>query len=280
MARGFSFDELTRHVLILGKPGQGKTNLLLSLLLQLGDPALQAKHPSAQIFIDPHGDTSFRLARTMKDWSKLLLLDPTEIQLSMNPLELLPYETEDERIFQIQMTVSELLMILEDILKTDLDRASRMSWIFTGGLYFLYHFTGSPTFVDLYDLMIDFQTLPMDEVEAMLKNANVPDEILEKTMEAIARLENAAYSPVLNRIAKFIIPSGSYAARTFCCRKTNVPWELMLEPGRATIISVSKSDLPNEFRELLTNSLVMEFHFLIQQIHPTAGPSGLSRLVW
>ncbi|MGH9918473.1 MAG: helicase HerA domain-containing protein, partial [Nitrososphaerales archaeon] len=137
VARGFSFDELTRHALILGKPGQGKTNLLLSLILELGDPALQAKRPSAQIFIDPHGDASFKLARTMKDWSKLLLLDPTEIQLSINPLELLPYEGEDERIFQIQVTVSELLMILEDILKTDLERASRMSWIFTGGLYFL-----------------------------------------------------------------------------------------------------------------------------------------------
>ncbi|SRR5579875_122558 len=263
---GFSLDDILSHMYFVGATGSGKTSTLVRLIYYLSLEDRQKKLPCSIIFIDPHGDASVLLARLMRDWQKLILLDPQYVSFGMNPMELLPApSSEAEKAMQIQNQVSELVVVLEDVLKTDISMAPRLTWIFRGGLYYLYSFTDSPTFLDLYYLVTDMLTMDKAEVREMLLRGGVQEELTTKTIEAIAGLEKSAFTAVLNRISNFVIPPSSLTARTFCTRRTTLPFDRMLQPGNVTIFRLSQFELPNDFRDLLTNALVLKIYFLTQE---------------
>jgi hypothetical protein len=257
-------EDFKRHFYIIGGSRQGKTNLLATIAYYLASPPNQKLFPCGLIIIDPHGDLGFQLPMMLKDWENLRVIDPWYVRFGMNPLQLMPYNTSDEKSIQIQDQISQLILILEDILKTDITRATRMTWIFRGALHYLYHFSDDVTFLDLYNLMHDMMVMDKDELKEMLKEAKIEDDVINKTLEAIITLPEEAFTPVMNRIFNFVVHEGSMASRVFCSRKSTLDWDWMLQPGHVTVVRMEAFNIPEDFRALFTNSFVLKLYFLIQ----------------
>jgi TraM recognition site of TraD and TraG len=259
-----SLENFRRHFYVIGGSRQGKTNLLATIAYYLASPANQKLFPCGLIIIDPHGDLGFQLPMMLKDWENLRVIDPWYVRFGMNPLQLMPYNTSDEKSIQVQDQISQLILILEDILKTDPARATRMTWIFRGALHYLYHFSDDVTFLDLYNLMHDMMVMERDELMEMLREADIEDDVINKTLEAIITLPEEAFTPVMNRIFNFVVHEGSMASRVFCSRKSTLDWDWMLQPGHVTVIRMEAFNIPEDFRNLFTNSFVLKLYFLIQ----------------
>ncbi|MDG6989477.1 MAG: TraM recognition domain-containing protein [Nitrososphaerota archaeon] len=244
----------------------GKTNALLYTMDYLSNESVQKRLPTAVVFIDPHGEASFDLATRVKDIKKLFIFDPTYVSFGLNPLELPSYKTKEEKSFLIQTQVSELATILKDLFGSDVENSPRLVWIFRSCLYFLYATSDeAPTFADLYALLSDMIARDADELQDMLRSVGIEDELISKTIEAITKLESAAFTAVLNRISNFVMPPDSLTSRTFCVRKSTLPFEEMMKPGVVTIFRLSKFHLPNDFRVMITNTLLLKFYFMIQK---------------
>ena len=85
-------------------------------------------------------------------------------------------------------------------------------------------------------------------------------EVIRETMEAISKLTQDAYMPVINRISNFVLPPSSITFRTFCSRKSTIDLEKRMEPGSLTIFRMPSS-LPSDFRKLFSSAVVMKLYF-------------------
>ncbi len=124
----------------------------------------------------------------------------------------------------------------------------------------LYHpHSGSTiTFLDLYYLLNDMIRMDKEELEELLKSQPIPDEVVSRTMEAISKLEDTAFTAAINRISNFVLPLASITARTFCKRDSKLDFSEMLKPGRLTIFRIPKSNLPEDFCTMLTSAIGTE----------------------
>jgi hypothetical protein len=124
------------HTWIVGSNTAGKSNTLLYRLHLMAEE-FQDDCPCAIIFIDPHGDAAINLVQSMKSWDNVTILDPNYGSFGLNPLELPKNIAGADRITTIQTQVEQLVGILWEIFKTDLQPAPRLIWIFRGALYYL-----------------------------------------------------------------------------------------------------------------------------------------------
>ncbi len=148
--------DLIWHTMTIGGTGSGKTNCMLYWLRRLyerGDVAL--------ILLDPAGDPSIELMRSLEDWNRITLFDPASVTFGLNPLALPEGITQQERVNVMQTQVEELSLILSDVFNTETANAPRLMWILKGALYYLYTFTDTPTFYALYSLLTDFMKKKM-----------------------------------------------------------------------------------------------------------------------
>ncbi|MDG6918562.1 MAG: type IV secretory system conjugative DNA transfer family protein [Nitrososphaerota archaeon] len=275
MPEALDVDDLRGHVYVVGSTRSGKTNALLYTMDYVSGDSVQKRFPTAVVFIDPHGEASFDLATRVKDIKKLFIFDPTYVTFSLNPLELPPFKTKEEKAFLMQSQVSELATILKELFGADVESAPRLVWIFRSALYFLYSISDEPpTFGDLYALLSDMIARDADELSDMLRSVGVEDELINKTLEAISKLESAAFTAVLNRISNFVMPPDSLTSKTFCVRRSTLPFEEMMKPGVVTIFRLSKFHLPNDFRVMITNTLLLKFYFMIQKRARDAEKAG------
>ncbi|MDG7046545.1 MAG: TraM recognition domain-containing protein [Nitrososphaerota archaeon] len=154
---------------------------------------------------------------------------------------------------------------MADFFGVTVDQAPRLIWILRGGLYFLYSITDTPTFLDLYYLLTDILSMESDDVAALFSSVGIDDEIIQRTLSAISKLEAAAFTTVLNRISNFVMPSGSLTSRTFCTSKSTVLFEELLKPGSVSAFRMSKFQLPDDFMKMATNTLIMDIYFAVQR---------------
>ena len=160
----------------------------------------------------------------------------------------------------LQTQVEEFSVLLSDVFNTDATNAPRLMWIFKGALYYLYTFTDDPTFWDLYNIMLLFTKRSAKEIGDLLRRRNVEAEVIRETMEAISKLTQDAYMPVINRISNFVLPPSSITFRTFCSRKSTIDLEKRMEPGSLTLFRMPSS-LPSDFRKLFSSAVVMKLYF-------------------
>src|SRR5208283_1531453 len=105
-------------------------------------------------------------------------------------------------------------------------------------------FGDNPTFRDLYFFTSEMYAEGRenrDRLRARLKNRGIPDEIVQKTIEAIAELEQNAFAPIMNRISNFVLPGNSMTSRTFCSRETTIDWSEIRKPGVVTIFRLPRA---------------------------------------
>ncbi|MGA2876736.1 MAG: type IV secretory system conjugative DNA transfer family protein, partial [Nitrososphaerales archaeon] len=253
-----ALDDYRGHTWILGATGGGKTNTLLYSLCTLLDPENQKRFPAAVVLVDPHGYAAMELARMVRPLGRVIILDPTYVAFGINPL-VLPKEF-GNRTENVKDRVGLLSSILTDVLNTDQSNAPRLMWIFKGALYYLYSFGDNPTFRDLYLLLGQMHTdgrKDREKLRGRLKNRGVSDEIIQKTIESIAELDPKAFSPIMNRIANFVMPGKSMTSRTFCCRESTIDWSEIRKPGTLTIFRLSRALIADEDFRKLTMSLVI-----------------------
>jgi hypothetical protein len=255
--------DIYTHTLIVGSTETGKSTLLANIVSSHFND--ETRCPPAIIVVDPHGRLATDIAQAVKDWKNVNIIDPMYVAFALNPLELPEYENQLQRNEAISMRVSEMLEVLQEFFGADPDKAPRLRWIFKGALYFLYSMTDAPTFLDLYYFLVDLMTKKAAEIEEMLRAIDIPEDVTKNTIDAISKLEENAYTAVLNRISNFVIPPGSRTTRTFCTRKTTLSFIDMLKPGTLTLFRLPKMHLDNEFRTLLTNTIIMNIYFAIQK---------------
>ncbi|BBE42065.1 Conserved domain protein [Conexivisphaera calida] len=242
---------------MIGATGAGKTNFLLYVMHHI-----HSHMNAAVIFVDPHGQASIDLARMIPETR---VFDPYYSPFGLNPLELGPYSSQEERKIMIQMRVGELLAVMADFFSVTVDRAPRLLWILRGALLYLYSITDTPTFLDLYYLLTDIMGMEEGEAAYILGSAGLDDETVVRTLEVMSRLEAAAFTAVLNRISNFVMPSGSLTARTFCSRRSTVPFDELIKPGSIAAFRMSRFQLPEDFRKLATNTIIMDVYFAVQR---------------
>jgi TraM recognition site of TraD and TraG len=252
------------HTLIVGGTGSGKTNAILHMLSLLftKQEGENSQRPSLFLF-DPAGDASIDLLRAVPqaEWSsRVVVLDPQYVAFGFNLLSLPEGLTAEEKTDVLQTQVEEFSLLLSDVFNTDATNAPRLMWIFKGALYYLYTFTDDPTFWDLYNIMLQFTRRSAREIGDLLRRRNVQAEVIRETIEAISKLPQDAYMPVLNRISNFVLPPSSVTFRTFCSRKSTIDLEKRMEPGSLTIFRIP-STLPGEFRRLFASAVVMKLYF-------------------
>ncbi|MDG6903125.1 MAG: type IV secretory system conjugative DNA transfer family protein, partial [Nitrososphaerota archaeon] len=255
-------DDVIFHSLFIGSTGAGKTNALLYWLRRL----FVERRDVALVLIDPHGDAAIDLFRSIpkSERERVILLDPNYVSFGLNPLSLPPGLEGPARTQTIQTQVEQLSVLLSDVFSTDASTAPRLMWIFKGALYYLYTLDDRPTFKDLYRILVDFISMPKEQISVMLKSSEIKDEIIESTMEAISKLPKEAFASVVNRISNFTLPPQSITSRTFCSRTSKLDFEEMMTPGKLTIFRLPKS-LPHDFRRLLSASVVMRFYFAMEK---------------
>ncbi|MDE1853266.1 MAG: type IV secretory system conjugative DNA transfer family protein [Thaumarchaeota archaeon] len=255
-------DDVIFHSLFIGSTGAGKTNAMLYWLRRL----FMKRRDVALVLIDPHGDAAIDLFRGIpnSERERVTLLDPNYVTFGLNPLSLPPGLEGPARTQTIQTQVEQLSVLLSDVFSTDASTAPRLMWIFKGALYYLYTLDDRPTFKDLYRILVDFISMPKEEISIMLKSREIEDEIIESTMEAISKLPKEAFASVVNRISNFTLPPRSITSRTFCSRTSKLDFEEMMTPGKLTIFRLPKS-LPHDFRRLLSASVVMRFYFAMEK---------------
>ncbi|MDG7011920.1 MAG: TraM recognition domain-containing protein [Nitrososphaerota archaeon] len=255
-------DDVIFHSLFIGSTGAGKTNAMLYWLRRL----FMKRRDVALVLIDPHGDAAIDLFRGIpkSERERVTLLDPNYVTFGLNPLSLPPGLEGPARTQTIQTQVEQLSVLLSDVFSTDASTAPRLMWIFKGALYYLYTLDDRPTFKDLYRILVDFISMPKEEISMMLKSKEIEDEIIESTMEAISKLPKEAFASVVNRISNFTLPPQSITSRTFCSRTSKLDFEEMMTPGKLTMFRLPKS-LPHDFRRLLSASVVMRFYFAMEE---------------
>jgi DNA helicase HerA-like ATPase len=169
-------EDMVFHSLFIGATGAGKTNALLYWLERLS----RDRKDVALVLIDPHGDAAIDLVRAIPktERERVAILDPTYVSFGLNPLSL-PQGVELKDSVQVLHTqVEQLSALLSDVFNTDASTAPRLMWIFKGALYYLYTLNDSPTFKDLYRILVDFISLPKEMIERMLRSKDLKDEII------------------------------------------------------------------------------------------------------
>jgi DNA-binding MarR family transcriptional regulator len=253
-------DDMLFHLLVVGGTGSGKSNAILFMLNHLFNRS-EMTQPALFLF-DPAGDASIDLLRAIpsREWGRVVILDPQYVTFGFNLLSLPEGLTPEEKPEVIHAQVDEFSVLLSDAFNTDAANAPRLMWIFKGALYYLYTFTSDPTFWELYNIMLLFTKKSGREIEELLSQRAVDRDIIKGTIEAISKLPQDAYMPVLNRISNFVLPPSSINFRTFCNRKSTIDLQKRMEPRMLTILRVPP-DLPNEFRRIFASAIVMRLYF-------------------
>ena len=262
MAQLLDTNDMLFHALIVGGTGSGKTNCILYMLDRLFNKKVEGAVPPSLFLFDPAGDASIDLVRAIprSEQSRVVILDPQYVTFGFNLLSLPEGLTPEEKTEVLQTQVEEFSVLLSDVFNTDATNAPRLMWIFKGALYYLYTFTDDPTFWDLYNIMLLFTKRSAKEIGDLLRRRNVEAEVIRETMEAISKLTQDAYMPVINRISNFVLPPSSITFRTFCSRKSTIDLEKRMEPGSLTIFRMPSS-LPSDFRKLFSSAVVMKLYF-------------------
>jgi energy-coupling factor transporter ATP-binding protein EcfA2 len=189
-------EDLQRHMYVIGRTGAGKTTFIKTLLINF-----MKKYPnSVGVVIDPNGDFAEELATYYKDYDKLVYVDPVEATVAVNPLSIPKGLPKDQAFLLAESNVKEIFTQLFALKES----AVYVNYIIINALKLLYMRTTSPTFSDLYNIIMKLRSgeldLPIDDPEWEEKLQQFQE--LEETtyISALSRLEEYATNPLLKRL--------------------------------------------------------------------------------
>ncbi|MFP3203739.1 MAG: type IV secretion system DNA-binding domain-containing protein, partial [Sulfolobus sp.] len=189
-------EDLQRHMYVIGRTGAGKTTFIKTLLINF-----MKKYPnSVGVVIDPNGDFAEELVTYYKDYDKLVYVDPVEATVAVNPLSIPKGLPKDQAFLLAESNVKEIFTQLFALKES----AVYVNYVIINALKLLYMRTTSPTFSDLYNIIMKLRSgeldLPIDDPEWEEKLQQFQE--LEETtyISALSRLEEYATNPLLKRL--------------------------------------------------------------------------------
>ena len=224
-------EDFSRHIYCVGGTGSGKTSLIREIAKHLEVSHLNGTFPNAFIYLDPKGDDSLKFIQQCSKSSlshddNVNFLDPIETDFSINPLELPKYKPEER-----QETVSRYVGYFMEILKEWYRQQQsfvQMERIFRVLLFYMYQNNDAPTFLDMYDIIINIQEEQEKFLKIMFKALGMPDsEAMKQALTSIATLRPESFVPLLNRVEQFA--TDPILKKVFCVRHGTVKFEDLIE---------------------------------------------------
>jgi len=260
-------EDFSRHVYIIGATGSGKTTVMRSMAKGLEELNRSGRFVSSLCYIDPKGDDALKFLGQVQDLDpeKVTYLDPVRANFSINPLELPPYQPEErERV--VSLWVGYFMALVREWFRNKPEEVPRMLNILERLVEYLYHLTDSPSFIDLYDLVLTLQTGSKEELRDLLEDAErelgrAEAHELAKALNAIAGMKEEVFDPVLTRIARFA--TDPFLKKMFSTRRGTVDFTELLKPGHITIIRIATSDVGLHVQPFMMSALVMKVWFSI-----------------
>ena len=276
-----AFTDLGRHVYCIARTGHGKSAILRNLVHQLMTEEAQRLYPCALVYIDPKGDDSLKMLEEAPDLSssssspsaaaaaddRYVLLDPVRTGFSVNPLELPPYSSPEDRERITSLYEGFFQSLLLEWYGDRVADAPRMIRILETIIHALYQLEDAPTFIDLHDVVTTLQRGDRAEVAKLMQRFNEvlsgreEQEELRNAIQAVAELRSEAFDPVLTRISKFA--TNSYLRKLFSTRRSTVDMSERIRPGRLTLVRVPASEIGANVRDLIMSLVTLKIWFSV-----------------
>jgi len=257
--------DFSRHGYIVGGTGSGKTTLLRQIAKHLEISNINETFPNSFIYLDPKGDDSLKFIQQCDEESirnnNVHFLDPNETNFSINPLELPKYSTEKR-----EETVSRYVGYFMEIVKEWYNQQQsfvQMERIFRVLLFYMYLKNDAPTFLDMYDIIINLQEEQEKFLQVMFKALGMPGDELKQALTSIAALRPESFTPLLNRVEQFA--TDPILKKVFCVRHGTVKFEDLIEPNQYTIVRISALHLAHHIQPLAIQAFVIKLWFTIQE---------------
>jgi len=259
-------EDFSRHIYCVGGTGSGKTSLIREIAKHLEVSNLNGTFPNAFIYLDPKGDDSLKFIQQCSERSinhgNVNFLDPIDTDFSINPLELPKYNPSER-----QETVSRYVGYFMEILKEWYNQQQsfvQMERIFRVLLFYMYQNNDAPTFLDMYDVIINIQEEQEKFLQIMFKALGMPDsEAMKQALTSIATLRPESFVPLLNRVEQFA--TDPILKKVFCVRHGTVKFEDLIEPNQYTIVRISSLHLAHHIQPLAIQAFVIKLWFTIQE---------------
>jgi len=257
--------DFSRHGYMVGGTGSGKTTLLRQIAKHLEMSNLNGVFPNSFIYLDPKGDDSLKFIQQCDEQSisngNVHFLDPNETNFSINPLEL-PKYSPDKR----EETVSRYVGYFMEIVKEWYNQQQsfvQMERIFRVLLFYMYLKNDAPTFLDMYEIIINLQEEQEKFLQVMFKALGMPGDELKQALTSIAALRPESFTPLLNRVEQFA--TDPILKKVFCVRHGTVKFEDLIKPGQYTIVRISALHLAHHIQPLAIQAFVIKLWFTIQE---------------
>ena len=259
-------EDFSRHIYCVGGTGSGKTSLIREIAKHLEVSNLNGSFPNAFIYLDPKGDDSLKFIQQCSEQlmndGNVNFLDPIETDFSINPLELPKYDPSER-----QETVSRYVGYFMEILKEWYNQQQsfiQMERIFRVLLFYMYQNNDAPTFLDMYDIIINIQEEQEKFLQIMFKALGMPDsEAMKQALTSIATLRPESFVPLLNRVEQFA--TDPVLKKVFCVRHGTVKFEDLIEPNQYTIVRISSLHLAHHIQPLAIQAFIIKLWFTIQE---------------
>lgn len=257
--------DFSRHVYAVGGTGSGKTSLIREIAKHLEESNLDGTFPNSFIYLDPKGDDSLKFIQqcNLESISNGIIhfLDPIKTNFSINPLELPKYSVD-----QREETVSRYVGYFLEIVKEWYGQQQtfvQMERIFRVLLFYMYLKNDAPTFLDMYEIIIQFQDEGEKFLQIMFKALGMPGDDLKQALTSIASLKPESFNPLLNRVEQFA--TDPILKRVFCVRHGTVKFEDLIKPNNLTVVRISPLDLAHHIQPLAIQAFIIKLWFTIQE---------------
>jgi len=255
--------DFSRHIYCVGGTGSGKTSLIRVIAKHLEETNLNGEFPNAFIYLDPKGEDSEKFiqqcSKLSMDNDMIHYLEPLDTGFSINPLELPKYSpgNRDE-------TVSRYVGYFLEMVKEWYGQQQtfvQMERIFRVLLFYMYYKNDAPTFIDMYDIIIQLQEEGEKYLQIMFKALGMPGDELKQALSSIASLKPDSFVPLLNRVEQFA--TDPILKKVFCQRYGTVSFEELIQPGHYTIVRISTLNLAHHIQPLAIQAFVIKLWFTI-----------------
>ena len=258
-------EDFSRHIYCIGGTGAGKTTLIRQIAKHLEISNFNGTFHNSFIYLDPKGDDSLKFVEQCQKESiknnNVHFLDPIKTNFSINPLELPKYNPEER-----QDTVSRYVGYFMEIVKEWYNQQQsfvQMERIFRVLLFYMYLKNDAPTFLDMYDIIINLQEEQEKFLQVMFKALGMPGDELKQALTSIATLRPESFTPLLNRVEQFA--TDPILRKVFCVRHGTVKFEDLIKPGQYTIVRISALHIPHHVQPLAIQAFVIKLWFTIQE---------------
>jgi len=236
---GISAGELMKHQYIIGATGTGKSTLMINEMLQAAEMNM------CVTLIDPHGDLAEDVVESLPEnfTEKVVFLDPVRVRFSLNPFQLPRYSGKFEREMMIERIIGETTGMMKRLFGAQY-WGPALNRTFQNSLRFLYEKDDSPTFRDIFDILVGKRSDAAEIRELQRQLRLMPFERTDAVMNKIEPF-------VRNRLLNIL----------FCRKESSVDFDELIKPGNIVVWRISKGELSEVNTGMIGSAIISKIWF-------------------